>query len=122
MIITPVANCSTGFAASCVLLSSEVTVVDAAKDAMALFFINRLDEDFGKLHTMVGVLWRRIGRIDPIDRDMDDSDAADELLSKFGPFTNDSRSYLFWTFLFITEFILFLSAFITPFVYFACAM
>jgi hypothetical protein len=119
LVITPTANCLTGFAASCVLLSSETTVVDAAKDAMALFFINRLDEDFGKLHTMVGVLRRRVGWLDPAEDEEEDADTAERIIEQYGPW--ESGRILHFP-LVVIESVLFAAAFGTPFFYFACAV
>ena len=124
MIITPVANCLTGIAASCVLLSSEVTVVDVAKDAMALFFINRLDEDFGSFHTMTGVVKRRLGWMNPKETNEEDEEIAEMMLTDYGPWTDiqQSTSLLFRVILACVETILFVSAFVVPFLYFGCAM
>ena len=122
MLITPVANGLTGLAASCVLLSSEVTVVDVAKDSMALFFINRLDEDFGQLHTMWGVLKRRLHWMDPSETDEDDGECADNMLEKYGPWKDIDATSVFHTTTTFIEFVLFVLAFTVPFFYFACAV
>jgi hypothetical protein len=122
MTITPIANGLTGLAASCVLLSSEVTVVDVAKDSMALFFINRLDEDFGQLHSMWGVLKRRLNWMEPHEEDLDDGECADSMLEQFGPWKDIDSTSLYHTITTMIEFLLFGLAFTVPFFYFACAV
>lgn len=123
MLITPVTNLLTGMAASVVLLSSETTIVDVAKDSMALFFISRLDEDFGGLHSMVGVVKRRFGLMDDED-EIDEENFTEFALNKFGPYDSTivrTDSFIEYVIL-LLEYVFIIASFIVPFIYFACAI
>jgi hypothetical protein len=124
MLITPIGYCLTGVAGSIVLLSAETTMVDIAKDSMALFFINRMDEDFGGLHSMVGLLSRYI-RKDKLVRVSDEADdIADSLEQQYGPWDGKAVNEMGWWMKLaaLAEMLTFISAFCVPFFYFLCAI
>lgn len=123
MLITPITNLLTGTAASVVLLSSEITVVDIAKDSMALFFISRLDEDFGGLHSMVAVVKRRFEWMNN-EEEIDEDNFTEYALNKCGPYDSSIvkvDSLIEYVILFL-EYTFIVCSFIVPFIYFSCAM
>ena len=91
---------------------------------MALFFINRLDEDFGQYHSLIGVMKRRLGWINPYNEEIFDDD-VEELETNYGPFRDPTGHYnvrLYYMFVQYLECIVFVSSFLIPLVYFGCAM
>jgi hypothetical protein len=81
---TPIVNSMTGIAASFLLLDPEIKLVDAAINSFALLFINRLDEDFGKLED---VLYIATKMEEGLDHEEDDEEVAKRYLHHFGPWS-----------------------------------
>ena len=63
----------TGIAASFLLLDPEIKLVDAAINSFALLFINRLDEDFGKLEDVIYIATKSE---EGLDHEEDDEEVA----------------------------------------------
>jgi hypothetical protein len=83
---TPVVNTMTGLAASFLLLDPEIKMVDAAINSFALLFINRLDEDFGKLEDVVYIASK--GE-EGLDHEESDEEVAERYLTAYGPWTDE---------------------------------
>lgn len=82
---TPIVNTMTGIAASALLLDPEIKLVDAAINSFALLFINRLDEDFGKLED---VLYIATKPEEGLDHEESDEEVADRLFKQYGPWAD----------------------------------
>jgi len=83
-ITTPLVNSMTGVAASFLLLDPEIKLVDAAINSFALLFINRLDEDFGKLEDVVNIASKAEEGLEPEE---EDQEVAERYFKEFGPWS-----------------------------------
>lgn len=85
-LLTPIVNTTTGIAASFLLLDPEIKLVDAAINSFALLFINRLDEDFGKLEDVIYIATKPE---EGLDHEESDEEVADRLFSHYGPWSDE---------------------------------
>lgn len=81
---TPIVNSMTGIAASFLLLDPEIKLVDAAINSFALLFINRLDEDFGKLEDVIYIATKSE---EGLDHEEDDVEVANRYFKEYGPWS-----------------------------------
>lgn len=81
---TPIVNTMTGVAASFLLLDPEIKLVDAAINSFALLFINRLDEDFGKLEDVIYIASKSE---EGLDHEEDDEEVAQRYMEAYGPWS-----------------------------------